>query len=86
MESRSTAQTLQHIHGPWGGSDFTGANAPTSFDIPLASGDDPEEGARVDITATRGDFDQDVTLNIPLPNRLSGRFQTNKPTYAASGH
>ncbi len=52
-----------------------------TFDVPVASGDEPEGGATVEITATRGDFDQHVTLNIPLPNRLSGRFQTDKPIY-----
>ncbi len=52
-----------------------------TFDVPVASGDNPQEGATVEITATRGDFDQNVTLNIPVPNRLSGRFQTDKPIY-----
>jgi hypothetical protein len=36
-----------------------------TFDIP-AAGDHPEEGATVYVTATLGDFDQDVSFNLPV--------------------
>jgi hypothetical protein len=52
-----------------------------TFDIPNSTTSDPDEEAEVEVTATRGDFDQSVSIQLRVPNRLSGRLQTDKPIY-----
>lgn len=52
-----------------------------TFDVPPATGEDPDSEATVEISAKRGDFEQDVSIAIQLQDRLTARFQTDKPIY-----
>jgi len=52
-----------------------------TFNVPAASGDDPDEEASLKVSARNGDFEQDVSTDLRLPTRFSGRFQTDKPIY-----
>ncbi|HBY63910.1 MAG TPA: hypothetical protein DEH78_29135 [Solibacterales bacterium] len=52
-----------------------------TFDVPPATGEDSDSEATVVISAKRGDFEQNVPFAIQLPDRLSARFQTDKPIY-----
>jgi hypothetical protein len=51
------------------------------FDVPEASGESQGDDAGVWVQGRRGDFLSDVMDTIPFPNRLSARFQTDKPIY-----
>lgn len=52
-----------------------------TFEIPSGQRDDPGGEATVEISARKADFEQGVSLTLPVPSRLSARFQTDKPIY-----
>ena len=52
-----------------------------TFDVPPTTNEEPDGEATVEISAMRGDFEQDVSVAIQVPAHLSGRFQTDKPIY-----
>ncbi len=52
-----------------------------TFDVPPATSEEPDGEATVEISARKADFEQNVSIAIQVPTRLSGRFQTDKPIY-----
>src|SRR5262249_36519129 len=52
-----------------------------TFDLPAVTNDQPDEEGTVEISARRGDFEQDVSVSMRIHTRLSGRFQSDKPIY-----
>ena len=52
-----------------------------TFEIPAALIGAPDEDATVEIAGKLGDFEQSLSANLRIPNRLSARVQTDKPIY-----